>query len=153
MVEAGGVYVDAGASASDKIDGDISADIKVQSNVNTAELGSYSVSYNVLDKSGNAAISQNRSVTVRDSVAPQLTIVGKIEQAIEVGQLYVELGASAVDSFEGVLTSVVETSGSVNESVPGVYIITYNVADSSGNNATSVTRKSLSKIKQHRRLR
>ena len=141
MVEAGSVYVDAGALASDNIDGDISADIKVQSNVNTAELGSYSVSYNVLDKSGNAAVSLNRSVTVRDSVAPQLTIVGKAEQTIEVGQLYVELGASAVDSFEGVLTSVVETSGSVNESVPGVYSITYNVADSSGNNATAITRK------------
>ena len=122
LVEAGSVYVDAGASASDNIDGDISSDIKVQSNVNTVELGIYSVSYNVLDKSGNAAVSLNRSVTVRDSVAPQLTIVGKVEQTIEVGQLYVELGASAVDSFEGVLTSVVETSGNVNESVPGVYL-------------------------------
>ncbi len=141
VVEAGSVYVDAGASANDNIDGDISANIKVQSNVNTAELGDYSVSYNVLDESGNAAISINRSVTVRDSVAPQLTIVGKTEQTVEVGQLYVELGASAVDSFEGVLTSVVVTSGDVNESVPGVYSITYNVADSSGNNAIAVTRK------------
>ena len=55
-VEAGSVYVDAGASAFDYPDGDLSASIVTLSNVNTAVPGSYTVTYDVSDSNGNAAI-------------------------------------------------------------------------------------------------
>lgn len=51
----GSVYVDAGASALDNIDGDISANIAVSNTVNTTARGSYEVKYSIADSAGNAA--------------------------------------------------------------------------------------------------
>jgi len=57
-------YIDAGATAVDNVDGDISASIVVNSSVNTSLIGSYSVTYNVNDLSGNAALQMARTVSV-----------------------------------------------------------------------------------------
>ena len=65
-VALGATYTDAGATASDNVDGDISENIVVTSNVDTTQLGSYAVRYNVQDGNGNAAIEVIRNVTVED---------------------------------------------------------------------------------------
>jgi hypothetical protein len=65
-VALGVTYTDAGATATDNVDGDISEDIVVTSNVDTTQLGSYAVRYNVQDGNGNAAIEVIRNVTVED---------------------------------------------------------------------------------------
>lgn len=57
-------YTDQGATATDDADGDLTADIDIVSNVDTAVAGSYTVSYNVSDSSGNAAEPVTRNVTV-----------------------------------------------------------------------------------------
>lgn len=44
-------YIEAGASASDNLDGDISLNISTINPVNTAVIGSYIVTYNVDDAS------------------------------------------------------------------------------------------------------
>jgi hypothetical protein len=58
-------YVDAGATAMDNIDGNISPSVIVNNSVNTSIVGSYTVTYNVQDRAGNAAgqISRNVNVT------------------------------------------------------------------------------------------
>ena len=63
-VPSGTAYVDAGASATDNIDGNISSSIRVTNPVNTAIVGSYTVTYNVSDFAGNAAMPISRTVTV-----------------------------------------------------------------------------------------
>ena len=65
-VALGGTYTDAGATATDNVDGDISDNIVVTSNVDTTQLGSYTVRYNVQDGNGNSAIEVIRNVTVED---------------------------------------------------------------------------------------
>ena len=65
-VALGATYTDAGATATDNVDGDISDNIVVTSNVDTTQLGSYAVRYNVQDGNGNAAIEVIRNVTVED---------------------------------------------------------------------------------------
>ncbi|MEO9851145.1 MAG: cadherin domain-containing protein [Reichenbachiella sp.] len=57
-------YVDAGATASDPSDGDITANIVTVNSVNTAVLGSYTVTYNVMDQAGQAAPEVVRTVVV-----------------------------------------------------------------------------------------
>ncbi len=58
-------YVDPLATASDAEDGDLSADIVVAGDaVDTATLGEYVVSYDVLDNAGNAAPTVTRTVVV-----------------------------------------------------------------------------------------
>ena len=48
-------YNDAGATATDNIDGDITSNIKVVSNVDTSKVGTYSVVYSIKDSAGNEA--------------------------------------------------------------------------------------------------
>src|SRR5262249_17316790 len=64
-VTVGDPYTDAGATATDALDGDLSAKIVTTNPVNTAQVGSYTVTYNVKDSSGNAATPASRTVTVK----------------------------------------------------------------------------------------
>ena len=68
-VEVGGTYTEAGASASDNVDGDLTGSIVVGSTVDTTTVGSYTVTYNVSDAAGNAAVEVVRTVTVVEVVA------------------------------------------------------------------------------------
>lgn len=63
-VTLGSTFVDPGASASDNVDGDVSANIITSGSVNTASLGSYTLTYNVSDAAGNAASEVSRTVNV-----------------------------------------------------------------------------------------
>ena len=58
-------YTDLGATATDAIDGDLTAKIVVKNPVNTAVLGTYSVTYDVTDISGNPAPTVTRKVEVK----------------------------------------------------------------------------------------
>ncbi len=72
-VTQGAVYTDAGAMANDDVDGDISANITVGGDtVDTSTSGSYTITYNVSDASGNAATEVTREVVV-GSVASSLS--------------------------------------------------------------------------------
>jgi hypothetical protein len=57
-------YNDAGATAADKEDGDITAKIITTNDVNTSIIGTYYVYYNVTDKDGNKAVQVTRTINV-----------------------------------------------------------------------------------------
>ena len=57
-------YTDAGATATDAVDGDITARIVVTGTVDTSKAGTYTLTYDVMDLSGNRATSISRIVTV-----------------------------------------------------------------------------------------
>ena len=136
-VEFGLTYIDQGATASDNFDGDITASIISNSDVNTNALGMY----NVTDSSGNVADQVTRKVNVIDTTKPVITLVGANPQIIEVGSLYVELSAVANDNYDGNLdTNITIDSTNVNTSKVGAYVVTYNVSDSQGNVAIQVVR-------------
>lgn len=66
----GDTYIEPGATATDDVDGNISSAIVIDSSaVNTANAGTYSVSYNVSDSSGNAANTVFRTVNVVNSTS------------------------------------------------------------------------------------
>jgi hypothetical protein len=60
----GDIYVDAGATASDNIDGDITANIITTNLVDTAIAGNYTVTYTVSDMAGNTAAPVTRNIIV-----------------------------------------------------------------------------------------
>jgi hypothetical protein len=64
-VTVGDPYVDAGATATDAIDGDLTSSITVSNPVDTNVIGTYTVSYDVVDSAGNAAPTLQRSVNVQ----------------------------------------------------------------------------------------
>ncbi len=65
-VEKGSVYTDAGATASDNVDGNITTKIQTINPVNTAVAGEYTITYNVSDWAGNYANQVTRTVTVTE---------------------------------------------------------------------------------------
>lgn len=68
-VEVGsGAYTDAGATANDDKDGNISSRIVVTGTVTTTAVGSYTLAYNVKDNWGNDAVEVIRTVVVKDTL-------------------------------------------------------------------------------------
>ncbi len=140
-VALGATFSDPGASASDNVDGDISANITVSGSVDTAVAGSYQLAYNVSDAAGNAAVQVTRTVNVvSDTVAPVITLIGDSPMSVNVGSTFSDPGASATDNVDGDISSNVVVSGSVNTAVIGSYVLTYDVSDVAGNAATQVSR-------------
>lgn len=68
VVTVGDTYIDAGATATDNIDGDLTSKIALASNVDTSRVGAYHVTYNVTDNAGNAAKEAKRTVIVQPKV-------------------------------------------------------------------------------------
>ena len=73
-IDAGAEYVDVGATAVDNIDGDLTSFIAVNNTVDTSKPGTYTVTYNVVDKADNAAAEVSRTVTVIDAAPLTLSI-------------------------------------------------------------------------------
>ena len=136
-IQAGSNYEDFGATAIDNYDGDITENIIVSGDtVNTNVLGTYTITYNVSDSSGNIANEVIRTVNVIDTTGPEITIIGGNNVTIEVGSTYEDLGATAIDNYDGDITeNILVTGDYVNTSVIGQYITTYSVSDSLGNNS------------------
>lgn len=133
-------YEDAGAIATDNVDGDLTEDLAVSNPVDPAQLGTYFVTYDVSDAAGNAAQQAVRTVHVADQTPPDLAAVGSLNVLLEEGTVYVDPGATATDNFDGDLTDAIVVSNSVDGGAPGDYAVTYDVSDSSGNAAPTVVR-------------
>ena len=73
-----GNYTDAGATATDNLDGDITEDITTVNPVDTDTVGTYTVTYNVSDASGNAAKQVTRTVYVVDVFTYDFTDSGDL---------------------------------------------------------------------------
>jgi hypothetical protein len=72
-----------------------------------------------------------------DSTAPIITLNGEAIATVNLNSTYTDAGATATDEVDGDLTSSIVTTGVVNTSIEGNYIITYTVSDTSGNTATA----------------
>ena len=72
-----------------------------------------------------------------DTTAPIITLNGQAIATVNLNSTYTDAGATALDDVDGDLTSSIVTTGAVNTSIEGNYIITYTVSDSAGNTATT----------------
>ncbi|NHN32225.1 S-layer homology domain-containing protein, partial [Paenibacillus agricola] len=154
----GASYTDAGATALDNIDGDLTSRIVVTvsntmnlgTTLDTAVAGMYTYHYNVSDTAGNAAAEVTRSVVVAipDITLPVITLNGNAAVNLTLGASYTDAGATALDNIDGDLTSriVVTISNTMNlgttldTAVAGAYTYHYNVSDTAGNVAEEKTR-------------
>ena len=138
-ISTGEEYVEAGFVANDDCEGDISDKVVVSGKVDTANNGSYVITYAVKDSYGNECVI-NRNVTVQDITPPTISLKGDKNQYIKIGSTYSDPGFSALDTVDGDMTDKVQVSGSVDTSKVGSYTISYQVTDSSGN-SNSVSRQ------------
>jgi len=79
---------------------------------------------------------------VADNILPVITLNGSSSISIQKGSspAYIDAGAIATDNIDGDITSHLVVTGSVDIDTPGIYVLRYNVQDSSGNHANEVTR-------------
>ncbi|MCB9818435.1 DUF5011 domain-containing protein [Candidatus Nomurabacteria bacterium] len=76
-----------------------------------------------------------------DETAPVITLIGDAEVEVNLGDKYEDEGATATDDKDGDLTKKIKTTGNVDTSIVGTYVITYYVSDEAGNDAKTVERK------------
>ncbi|MGG1513914.1 S-layer homology domain-containing protein [Paenibacillus oryzisoli] len=155
----GDSYTDAGVTAADDRDGDITANtvttITYNGNlvpaISTVTSATYVVHYNVSDLAGNAALEVTRLVNIvedLDTVVPVITLTGQSVVNLTAGDSYTDAGATAVDDRDGGITSRIVTTvtkdgnpvAGVNTAVAGTYVYHYNVSDLAGNAALEITR-------------
>ncbi len=137
-VEYEGTYTESGATFTDNYDttGSVIVD---SSTVDSSTLGSYTVTYNITDSEGNVAVEVTRTVIIRDTTKPVITLTGDSTVYVEYEGTYTELGATYTDNYDTSGSAVVGGTV-VDSSTLGSYTVTYNVTDSEGNVATQVTR-------------
>ena len=134
----GDTFTDAGATATDNVDGDLTSSITSSGTVDTATEGTYLITYTVSDAAGNS-VSITRTIIVSLDLPPTITLTGSSTITLLVGDTYTDPGATATDEIDGNLTSSITTSGTVDTSIAGTYSVEYSVLDS-GSNSSSVTR-------------
>ncbi len=119
---------------------DITDKVKITNLIQNQELGTYQVEYklNILGVSHTLI----RMVQIVDYEKPQITLKGKEEITLVVGDEYQEEGASAFDNVDGDISTKIEIENQVDTKKVGEYQVIYKVKDSS-NNESVVTRKVL----------
>lgn len=148
VVPVGVGYVDPGVRATDAHDGDITANVATVSTVDASKIGVYTVTYNVRNSYGLDATPVVRTVRVVDTVKPVIVLKGAASVTVKRGTVWVDPGWVATDNYDGDLTAKVAvkvsgnvtSAGAVNTAKAGTAIVTYNVADASGNTAIAVKR-------------
>ena len=110
----------------DNSDG-ILTSLEVEDNVNYNTPGTYTVIVKLTDAASNET-SKTINVTVEDTISPEVVLNPSLD-SLDVGSLYTEYGVTSVDITE----TLVSIDGTVDTSTPGVYVLTYNVSDTSSN--------------------
>ena len=134
--EAGTAFNDPGAVATDPIMGNITGNIEKTGTVDVNKLGTYTLTYKVTGTNGT--VTTMRSVKVVDRIAPTVKLIGDREMTLIIGvNSYTEQGVTTTDNFDKNPTTTI--TGTVDDTQPGTYVITYTGIDSSGNK-TTITR-------------
>ncbi len=139
-IECHTTFTDPGATAADTCDMALPA-VKADTGVlNVDAPGVYTVTYTVSDASGNPAIPVARTVTVADSLAPVITLVGEATVTMACNTDYVDAGATGADDCDTALAAVSVDTSALDTHAAGTYTVTYTLSDASGNAAAPVTR-------------
>ena len=121
------------------IGNDVTSDVKIDGIVDTSKVGEYKITYEY--KNGIFDVKKYLIVKVVDNIPPDLSLIGDNEYKVCSLSSYIEPGYSALDNYDGDITSGVFTKYLEED------VIEYSVSDSSNNN-TKVTRKLISEDKQ-----
>ena len=143
-------YREMGYTATDCKQSDLTAEVKVISNVNIWKAGLYTISYTVADSSGKTARA-SRTVAVKPKpadplvvAAPKITIIGSDPIILhrDSGTPYTEQMARAIDYDGTDISHLVKIyAGHVNRNIAGTYTLTYIITSPKTGLAATATRE------------
>ncbi len=144
-VQQGSAFTDPGATANDNEDGDLTSNIVKTGTVDTTTVGTYTLTYTVTDSGGlTATVTRTVNVKSTDTVPPVITLntfnCQEINQTIEKGSSFTDVGATANDNIDGDISSNIVVTGTVDTNTVGAYTLKYNVSDAAGNAAIEKSR-------------
>jgi hypothetical protein len=97
-INLGGTYTDAGATATDNIDGDISDQIVVDNPVDTSQVGTYTITYTVDDFAGNSTVATRTVIVQAPSGGDAPVIRGQVPlQTLEDQSIVIDIDDLIVD--------------------------------------------------------
>ncbi len=134
----GDTYSEPGATCTDNYDENCEVVID-DSALDLTTSGSYTITYSASDSSLNEADVVIRTIVVEIVAEPVISLLGPSIIDVEVGDDYIEEGATCKDSIGNDCTVVIDSSG-VDTSLLGTYTVTYNASDEFGNDAVEVSR-------------
>lgn len=108
--------------------------------VNTSTVGTYTKTYSKSSYTVTRTIIVENAITSADSVKPIITLLGDQTINIIKNNTFTDPGASATDNIDGTITARITKKGTVDTSKIGTYYIDYDVTDTAGNKAITVTR-------------
>ena len=121
----------------------VGVDVVTTGSVDTSTLGTYTLTYNATDASGNKAIEKSRTVHVVPPAVvtpPTITLNGGALIRHEKGRVYTDLGATAIDSNGNDISSKIVASDNIDINSIGYYQVTYNVNDDTNNTSAQAIR-------------
>ncbi len=130
-VALGDTYADAGATAMDDVDGDITINIDVDNPVDTSTVGVYIITYTVSDEAGNPAVPVTRIVNVydpSDTTAPVITVITpKDGKEYDKSELTFKIEVDKIAEVTFVLDNEPEVTMDYQGMSNGVLTFTYDV--------------------------
>lgn len=123
-------YSDPGVEVFDNCDTSLKA--SVLGSVNSSELGTYAIRYSVSDKSFNT-VSLERRVEVVDRVSPMLSFTAPDTSYINVFDAFNGLAVTVTDNYYTAEGIELEVLGTVDPNTVGIYTLSYQAKDGSGN--------------------
>ena len=114
---------------------DITNTVETSGTIDTNKIGTYTITYTAKQKNKSKSIT--RTVNIRDTISPIITLNGDTEINIAQGSKYQELGCTATDNYDGDLTTKITIDNTVDTSTNGTYAVKYVVTDSSGNTSNT----------------
>ena len=117
QIPLGDTYVEAGATASDLVDGNLTSSVVVNSNVNTDRLGNYTVTYTVTNSANNQTTGQ-RTVFVHNNLSG-LPVNNTSNTGVNVtvggGSAYLyQIDSGVISSFQSISASSTITSDNLS---------------------------------------
>lgn len=109
---------------------EIDSQIQIHSNLNTAKLGIYEITYTYKDKR------EVRSIEVVDRMPPVMTLRGMAHQIVFQNEKYTEEGVEVYDNSKVDLSQAVVIQSDVDPSIIGIYHVSYSVTDEAGNHSS-----------------
>ncbi len=133
-IEKGAIARDPSGSEIENINITIRSNNNIVESIDTSKLVQYKITYSVTyNEKTTSAI---RTVTIKDTTPPILTIPGNIElDIVDVSSFNIMEGVTATDN--SLKEPVITTSGSLS-TLPGTYYINYTATDESGNKTKKV---------------
>jgi hypothetical protein len=136
-IEVFGSWVEPGYMATDLVDGSLTASVSVNSSLDTATVGVYTITYTVTDNSSNTTTA-TRTIHVIDSTDPMISLNGDDTVYVQIYTSYTEAGTAQSDNYDVALSPSVTSN--LDTAMLGDYTINYCVTDQNGNGPICVER-------------